>query len=266
MGAISGSTTNGVARLFGGIKPCLCALLLGWASLCVSTTSLFAQAQVSSASISGTVMDNSGAVTPGVKVTLSDPGAGFVRTFTTDSAGLYSFTLVPPGTYTLTVEKEGFQTYVQKGIVLEVGQTATQDLKLQIGSVTQQITVEASAPIVDQSDVNVSSTVTEQGTTELPLNQRNIFGLVNIDSSVNNSAQMQALNPANTVQTADQDISFFNFGGGRFGTTAYLLDGTWDGAGDWDGIIFVPSVDATQEFKIQTMTFSAHTAGAWATF
>jgi len=257
MGAISGSTTNGVARLFGGIKPCLCALLLGWASLCVSTTSLFAQAQVSSASISGTVMDNSGAVTPGVKVTLSDPGAGFVRTFTTDSAGLYSFTLVPPGTYTLTVEKEGFQTYVQKGIVLEVGQTATQDLKLQIGSVTQQITVEASAPIVDQSDVNVSSTVTEQGTTELPLNQRNIFGLVNIDSSVNNSAQMQALNPANTVQTADQDISFFNFGGGRFGTTAYLLDGTWDGAGDWDGIIFVPSVDATQEFKIQTMTFSA---------
>jgi len=79
MGAISGSTTNGVARLFGGIKPCLCALLLGWASLCVSTTSLFAQAQVSSASISGTVMDNSGAVTPGVKVTLSDPGALAMR-------------------------------------------------------------------------------------------------------------------------------------------------------------------------------------------
>jgi len=256
MGAISARSTNGVAH-FLCTKPCFCALLLGWSFLCVSTTPLFAQAQVSTASISGTVMDNTEAVTPGVKVTLSDPATAFVRTFTTDSAGLYSFTLVPPGTYTLTAEKEGFQTYVQKGIVLEVGQAATQDLKLQLGAVTEQITVEASAPIVDRNDVNVSSTVTEQGTTELPLNQRNIFGLVDIDSSVNNSAQMQALNPANTVQTADQDISFFNFGGGRFGTTAYLLDGTWDGAGDWDGIIFVPSVDATQEFKIQTMTFSA---------
>ena len=54
----------------------------------------------------------------------------------------------------------------------------------------------------------------------------------------------------------DQDIAFFNFGGGRFGTTAFLLDGAWDGAGDWDGVIYVPSVDELQEFRIQTNTFS----------
>ena len=191
MDTIFGRTPNEPVRLFVRIVFGLYALLLGSAFLCVSTTSAFAQAQVSSASISGTITDNTGAVTPGVKVTLSNPNTAFARTFTTDSAGLYSFTLVPPGTYTLTAEKEGFQTYVQKGIVLEVGQIATQDLTLQLGAVTQQITVEAAAPIVDRSDVNVSSTVTEQGTTELPLNQRNIFGLVDIDSSVNNSAQMQ---------------------------------------------------------------------------
>jgi len=257
MGATFGRMEHALACVSARVVSCLCAVLMAWAFICVSSPSAFAQTQTSAASISGTVTDNTGAVVPEVKVTLSNPDTAFVRTFTSDSAGLYSFTLVPPGTYTLTAEKQGFNTYVQKGIVLEVGQAATQDLTLQVGAVTQEINVTASAPIVDKADVNISSTVTEQATVELPLNQRNIFGLADIDSSVNNSAQMQALNPANTVQTADQDISFFNFGGGRFGTTAYLLDGTWDGAGDWDGIIFVPSVDATQEFKIDTMTFSA---------
>src|SRR5438309_935172 len=64
------------------------------------------------------------------------------------------------------------------------------------------------------------------------------------------------LNPPGSQGNVDQDIAFFNFGGGRFGTTAFLLDGAWDGAGDWDGVIYVPSVDELQEFRIQTNTFS----------
>ena len=110
--------------------------------------------------------------------------------------------------------------------------------------------------MLETGNANVGSEVSTKQAVELPLNIRNVFGLVALDSSVNNSQQNQALNPPGSQGNVDQDISFFNFGGGRFGTTAFLLDGHWDGAGDWDGIIYVPSVDELQEFKIQSNSFS----------
>ncbi|MEJ2008602.1 MAG: carboxypeptidase-like regulatory domain-containing protein, partial [Acidobacteriota bacterium] len=212
----------------------LLAIILVGGLLSINSTTVFAQA-TATASISGVVRDPSGGVVPAVQVILTNPATGLTRRFTTQSAGQYSFTLVPPGTYDLSAQKTGFRAYVQKGITLVVGQSATQDITLQLGQVSQRVTVTAQAPILERNNANVASTVTQRAVVQLPLNQRNVFGLVAIDSSVNNSAQTQGLNPAQTVQTADQDISFFNFGGQRFGTTAYLLDGTWDGAGDWDG-------------------------------
>jgi hypothetical protein len=119
------------------------------------------------------------------------------------------------------------------------------------------VEVEAAAPLLATGNANLGSDVTSKQVQELPLNWRNVFGLVNLDSSVNNSTQTQGLNPSGSQGNADQDIAFFNFGGGRFGTTAFLLDGHWDAAGDWAGIIYVPSVDELQEFRIQTHTFSA---------
>ncbi len=91
----------------------------------------------------------------------------------------------------------------------------------------------------------------------MPVNLRNAFGLVLLNSSVNNSSQLQLLNGGGQSGTADQDISFLNFGGGYFGTTAYLLDGHWDTAADWGGVMYVPSMDSIQEAKIQTNGFTA---------
>lgn len=218
---------------------------------------LHAQAQAFNASLSGTVYDSTGAVVPKAKVTLSNPARGFERTFDTTSDGRYAFTLVPPGTYALTVQGSGFTSYNQTGIDLQVGQSATQDVTLQLGAVTQQVTVSASAEILETSNANIASTVSNRQTVELPLNLRNIYGLVSLNSSVNNSQQYQALNPPGSQGVADQDIAFFNFGGGRFGATAFLLDGAWDAAGDWAGIEYVPGVDETQEYKIQTNSFTA---------
>jgi hypothetical protein len=194
---------------------------------------------------------------PSATVTLSNPGTAVSRAFTTGQDGHYTFTLVPAGTYKLQVEASGFRPYIQSGLVLAVGQAATQDVTLQLGTVSEEVTVTASVPLLNTANANVSSDVDQRQTVELPLNWRNVFGLVALNSSVNNSQQNQALNPAGSQGTADQDIAFFNFGGGRFGTTAFLLDGHWDGAGDWDGIVYVPSVDEAQEFKIQTNTFTA---------
>lgn len=86
---------------------------------------------------------------------------------------------------------------------------------------------------------------------------RNVFGLVYLNASVNNSSQYQVVNGSGQADTADQDYYFMNFGGGRFGTTGVLLDGSWDVGPDWGGYMYVPSVDNTQEFSIQTNTFSA---------
>lgn len=233
--------------------PAVCVFLLTLQGL----PNLKAQAQAFSASLSGTVYDSSGAAVPNAKVTLSSPTQGVERAFTTGQDGRYTFTLVPPGTYNLTVEGPSFKTYSQKGIGLEVGQSATQDITLQLGEVTQQVTVSASAEILETQNANIASTVSNRQTTELPLDLRNVYGLVALNSSVNNSQQNQALNPPGSQGTADQDIAFFNFGGGRFGTTAFLLDGAWDAAGDWGGTIYVPGVDETQEFKIQTNAFTA---------
>jgi hypothetical protein len=218
---------------------------------------LNAQAQAFTATLAGTVRDTSGGVVPKAKVTLEDSERGIVRSFTTGSVGTYVFSLVPPGTYTLRVAGAGFKDYLQKGIVLTVGESAKQDVTLQVGAQTQQITVTAGAPLLNTSNSNIASTVTGRQVVELPLNLRNPFGLVALDSSVNNSSENQVLNAPGSQGTADQDITFFNFGGGYFGTAAFLLDGNWDTGGDWGGTMYVPSVDNTQEFKIQTQAFTA---------
>jgi Carboxypeptidase regulatory-like domain len=214
------------------------------------------QSQAVSAQLNGTVQDANGASVPGAKVTLSNPDVGFSREVTTADNGLYTFTLIPPGKYQLQVEKAGFNAFLEPNIVLAVGQSSTLNISLQVGNVNQTVEVTGQAPVLNTGSADLGSEVSSKQAVELPLNIRNVYGLVELDSSVNNSQQFQALNPPGSQGNVDQDIAFFNFGGGRFGTTAFLLDGAWDGAGDWDGVIYVPSVDELQEFRIQTYTFS----------
>lgn len=220
------------------------------------TLPAWSQSEATSAQLSGTVQDPNGSSVPGATVTLSDPDIGFSRQVTTTDNGLYTFTLIPPGRYQLKVEKTGFATFLQSNIVLTVGQSSSLNAQLQVGNVNQTVEVTAQAPVLNTGNADLSSEVSSKQAVELPLNIRNVYGLVELDSGVNNSQQYQALNPPGSQGNVDQDIAFFNFGGGRFGTTAFLLDGAWDGAGDWDGVIYVPSVDELQEFRIQTNSFS----------
>jgi Carboxypeptidase regulatory-like domain len=243
---------------------------IGWASgkvlrtvlvtllfLVLSHHSLRAQTQASSASFSGTIADQAGARIPNAKVILSSPEKGISRVFTTDASGNFSFRIVPPGNYDLTVEAGGFKTYHQQGFALEVGQDAAQSIALEVGSAQEQVTVSAEAPILNTDNANVAAEISGKQVVELPLNLRNVFGLVTLNSSVNNGSQGQVVNGGGEQGTADQDISFFNFGGGFFGSSAFLLDGAWDTADGWGGVVYVPSVDAVQEFKIQTNSFTA---------
>ena len=128
---------------------------------------------------------------------------------------------------------------------------------LEVGTAQEQITVTGEAPILNTENANVASEISGKQVVELPLNLRNVFSLVTLNSSVNNQTQGQVLNGGGEQGTADQDISFFNFGGGFFGSSAFLLDGAWDTANGWGGVVYVPSVDSVQEFKIQTNSFTS---------
>jgi Carboxypeptidase regulatory-like domain len=233
-------------------------LFLAVACLLISIALPVAHGQTlaSTASFSGSVSDPSGARVANANITISSPEKGITRAFKTDAEGNFTFGLLPAATYTLTVEAPGFRTFKQEGIMLEVGQSATQSIALTIGK-TEQIEVTSATPLLQTDDANIAAEVSTKQVTELPLNLRNVFNFVVLNSSVNNLSQSQVLNAGGEQGSADQDVSFLNFGGGYFGTTAFLLDGTWDTSQGWGGVMYVPSPDDVQEFKVQQNSFTS---------
>jgi hypothetical protein len=218
----------------------------------------FAQSSTAfTATIGGAITDPSGSTVDGAKVTISSTAVGISRTYTTKDAGLYSFSFLPPSVYTLEVEAQGFKRYKQDGITLAAGQSAQQSVVLEVGAVTESVEVTAQAPLVNVDNANISEDLSAKFAEDLPLNFRSVISLTLINSSVNNVAEQQVVGAPGLSQTADQDISFLNFGGTFFDTAAYLLDGTWDTRADWGGVIYTPSVDAVQEMKVMTNAFTA---------
>ncbi len=228
------------------------------AAFAMSLAAPLAQGQTlaSAASFSGTISDSSGARIANATVTLGSLDNGVTRTFKTDAEGNFSFALLPAGSYTLRIEAPGFKTLKQTGITLEVGQSASQSISLSVGA-SEQIEVTADAPLLQTDNANVGAEISTKQITELPLNLRNVFNFVELNSSVNNLSQRQTISSGGQQGSADQDVSFFNFGGGYFGTTAFLLDGAWDASEGWGGVIYVPSPDNVQEFKVQQNSFTA---------
>jgi hypothetical protein len=217
---------------------------------------LQAQSLSSTAALSGAVSDPSGARIPKATVKLTDSEKGITRTTTAGTAGDFSFALLPVGTYTLEASAPGFTISRQTGIVLNVGDSLVENISLTIGA-SEQVTVTSSGPLLQTEDANVSTEIASKQIEELPLNFRNVIGMVMLNSSVNNQTQQQILNSGGGEDTADQDMSFLSFGGGYFGTTAWLLDGGWNVAAGWGGTIYVPAVDDTAEVKVTNNSFSA---------
>jgi hypothetical protein len=217
---------------------------------------LHGQSLSSSAALSGAVSDPSGARVQKATVKLSNSEKGITRTTTTGTSGDFSFSLLPVGTYSLETSAPGFKTSKQDGIVLNVGDSLVENISLTIGA-SEQVTVSTSGPLLQTEDANVGTEIESKQVEELPLNVRNVIGLVMLNSSVNNQVQQQNLTAGGQDDTADQDESFLSFGGGFQGTTAWLLDGGWNVAPGWGGSVYVPAVDDIQEFKVTNNSFSA---------
>ena len=121
------------------------------------------------AQLSGRVADESGAVLPGVTVTVTQTDTGFSRTVVTDETGSYVMPNLPVGPYRLEVSLQGFRTYVQTGIALQVGATPTINATLAVGNLEETVSVEAAAPIVDVRSAGISEVVENERILELPL-------------------------------------------------------------------------------------------------
>ncbi|MCX6617137.1 MAG: TonB-dependent receptor [Acidobacteria bacterium] len=147
------------------------SILLFFVVLFACTLAL-AQSQLGTGAISGTVTDPSGQIVPDASVTVTSVDAGFVRTVNTTGAGVFTVPVLPPGTYTVKVEKSGFSTLEQKGVVVSVGGTATLQLAMKVGAVASVVEVTAEAAAIDTARTDQSSLVTREQINELPLNGR----------------------------------------------------------------------------------------------
>ena len=230
---------------------------LYWAGLLLILTAFTASAQEFRGSLAGKIVDPNGAVVPGSKVEIKNIETGIVSTTTTGDDGSYSFALLPPGKYQLTVTKENFNTAVRDGIQVRVADRLTLDVQLEIG-VTAMVTTVASSMTLDTGSVNTGTVVTGKQISELPLTEGSAYQLATLAPGIAYTG-----NPLFTGPTSNGNLAAFRSNGAT-GANQITLDGSPNYAFD-GGVGFSPPSDAVQEFKVQTNTFDAqqgYSAGA----
>ena len=137
----------------------------------VLALSALALGQTTTATLSGTLTDQSGGALPGVQVSIMNRGTGVQRTVTSDGAGRFTAPQLAPGLYDVTATMAGFETLVRQGITLAIGQEANLPLSMKVGAVTEQVVVTGEAPLLDTSTSAVGAVVEEKRIQELPLNE-----------------------------------------------------------------------------------------------
>jgi hypothetical protein len=220
---------------------CAVALLL-----CASVVLALAQA---TGEFSGRVTDESGAVLPGVTVTATQTATGFMRTAVTDGEGAWTMPNLPTGPYRLEISLQGFRTYVQTGIVLQVGATPTLNAQMAVGNLEETVSVEAAAPIVDVRSAGISDVVDNERIVELPLQGRQVTDLIVLAGA----AVQTGLPPSHHFSGG---VKVAVAGGQTFGV-AYLLDGAMHNDLQSSGGMPLPFPDALQEFRVATSGLSA---------
>jgi hypothetical protein len=213
-------------------------------------------AQVTTGTILGVVQDSSGAVIPGVSVTVKNLNTGIARTATTDEGGRYTIPDLTIGSYEVEGQLAGFQTEVRSGITLTVGREAVVNLALKVGQLSDKVTITEEAPLVESTTATMSSLVDERTIRDLPLNGRSWDNLALIQPGVVTVGAGQG-SPAFDFGTGAR----FNVNGSRAYANSFLLDGTDinDHANGTPGGSAGTNlgVDGVQEFKINTLVSPA---------
>lgn len=215
------------------------------ASALLACAAIWAQ---STAQIQGVVKDSSGSIIPGAEVKATQTDTGTVRTTNSGADGLYVLANLPLGPYRLEVSGQGFTTYVQTGIVLQVASNPTIDVTLKVGAVSEQVQVEANAALVETERTGVGTVVETKQIVDLPLNGRNAIDLIPLSGA--------AITTSPGVANIPGSESISVAGGQTYGVE-YLLDGAEFGD-QFDGTSLpFPFPDALQEFKVESSALTA---------
>jgi len=212
-------------------------------------------AQAVTGTILGRVVDSSGAIIPGARVTVTQPETGYTRSYVSDSKGEYTAPSVPTGSYTVTGELTGFKTVSLANVHVGVDQKIKIDLKLELGQMTETIEIQAETPLVQTSSSDLSATIGEEQIKTLPLNGRNFVSLTRTVPGILRPPPGANIDGGGSL--AWRAGSGFSANGQRPRDNNYLLDGV-DNNETWlQTVVIFPSIDAIDEFKMQTSTYSA---------
>jgi hypothetical protein len=230
------------------------------AAVLAALFSISAWAQTQLATVSGTITDPSGAVVPGVRITISSQGTGLKRSALTDTAGGYRFAGLPTGTYSLRIEKPGFQPQIRGGVELTSAAEVMINAQLAIGDLSQQANVSANAAAIDNTTSTVEGLVPEQSLADLPLDNRDLFSAVALEPGVapNPSSAPSLLSSGKSGQVAINGI--------RPSMTNVLIDGM-DATDPVFGYSpagasgFFLGLNELSEVRVLTQTFNAEYGG-----
>ncbi|MGB2641418.1 MAG: carboxypeptidase regulatory-like domain-containing protein, partial [Candidatus Acidiferrum sp.] len=210
----------------------------------------FAAAQSTGGEIRGTISDPSGASVAAANVTLVNEATGSTRTVQSGDNGEYIFLEVPVGSYEIDVTLAGFKKFVRKGIALDLNQVISVDLKLELGAASEKVEVTGAPPVVDTSSTQLGAVVNERASTQLPLNQRDVYQLLQLQPGVQSQL-------GNDLFYGSDKPGVVTVNGGRGRSNNYSVNG-----GDGNDLFanlpaIEPSPDSIEEFRVISNSFDA---------
>ena len=205
--------------------------------------------------VTGQITDSSGAAVPDAAITLKNTSTDAVRRTVSTASGDYSFPSLPPGAYSVQAEKPGFKRSESDNVIVQVQQTVRLDLTLTIGQVTESVIVEASAVALQAENATVGTVVENKRIVELPLNGRNFLQLVALAPNVTTLSPQAG--QAGSRQGGDRAAQSISVAGQRTMFDYFTLDGVNNTDPNFNTYVVLPSIDALQEFKVQTGVYPA---------
>src|ERR1041385_3390776 len=235
---------------------------LGFLGALVLLTASGAYAQLSSASVTGIVRDSSGSVIPDVKIVLRNAATSIERVATSNSAGNYVFLSITPGIYSLEASAPGLQTTQISNFTLDVNQTATFNVTMQVGALQQTVSVEAAGELVQGATSELGAVVATKQVVDLPLNGRNFTQLLSLTPGVVpiSVAQNSGTGFGNVAQGTAFEFPSIN---GQTNRSNFFMTDGLNNQGAFSGTYAVPPIlDSMQEFKVNSHNDQAEFGGA----
>ena len=234
---------------------CLGIFVLGFAS--------FVHAQQSGASLSGIITDPSGAIIKGATVTAINDSTGVTNTTTSNASGYYSFPALQSGTYTVKVSANGFQTSIQKNVVLFAQTPAQLPFQLKLGSITQTVTVTSAPPALSYSTASLAEVIPPKAITTLPLMGQNVYSILTVAPGVTGTGTLQGSPNTGSDVFATTSAPAINAGGRSYESNLYTLNGNNTTATPVGGTAqATPLPDTVSQMRVSTNDYDAQYGGA----